>query len=111
MGFLFLTTLLIAIGGASSGDASSAPTFSYLGGIFGVLFVATNSYVLPRIGAVKTVLLVISGQMIAGVMIDYQGGVSGGALAQFFGAAIIIVGMYLAGSPGPSCGEKYRERE
>jgi transporter family-2 protein len=76
-----------------------------------VLFVATNSYVLPRIGAVKTVLLVISGQMIAGVMIDYQGGVSGGALAQFFGAAIIIVGMYLAGSPGPSCGEKYRERE
>jgi hypothetical protein len=44
-------------------------------------------------------------------MIDYQGDVSGGALAQFFGAAIIIVGMYLAGSSGPSRGKKNGERE
>jgi len=75
---------------------SEAPVFTYLGGFFGVLFVAVNSYVLPRIGTMKTVLLVISGQMISGVLMDFQRGTLVSTLVRFFGVAIIVLGVYLA---------------
>ncbi|WP_394827792.1 DMT family transporter [Pendulispora albinea] len=103
IGFAFLTIILFAMGGpvfegASGGSwaVSGAPGFTYLGGLFGALFVAVNSYVLPRIGAIKTVLLVISGQMITGVLIDAKGGAGLSTLAQLAGVALILLGVYLA---------------
>ncbi|MEI8592597.1 DMT family transporter [Photobacterium sp. Hal280] len=39
-------------------------------GVIGVLFVAINSLVLPKIGAMRTSLLVISGQMLVGVLLS-----------------------------------------
>ncbi|MGH9897783.1 MAG: DMT family transporter [Pyrinomonadaceae bacterium] len=100
VGFLFLTTVLIGMGSLTFSIPSCAPAFTYLGGFFGALFVAVNSYVLPRIGAIKTVLLVISGQIVTGVLIDYQRGAAVSTLAQFLGVAIIILGVYLARTSG-----------
>ncbi|WP_244200967.1 DMT family transporter [Lonsdalea britannica] len=36
----------------------------------GALFVAINSFVLPRAGSTQAALMIISGQMISGVVID-----------------------------------------
>jgi uncharacterized membrane protein YdcZ (DUF606 family) len=44
----------------------------------------------------KTVLLVISGQMISGVIIGYRNVNLISTLGQFLGIAIIIFGVYLA---------------
>jgi len=96
VGFLLLTAALLAMKSMKFDMASGAPIFTYLGGFLGALFVAVNSYVLPRIGVVRTVLLVISGQMITGVLIDCRRGISMSTLAQFFGVAIIVLGVYLA---------------
>lgn len=74
VGFLFLSLLLAASGGFSLDQTGQAPWGAYLGGAIGALFVALNSYVLPRLGAMRAALLIISGQMLAGVAIDSLNG-------------------------------------
>ncbi|CAI1002440.1 DMT family transporter [Serratia ficaria] len=95
VGFLFLSLLLAASGGFSLDQTGQAPWGAYLGGAIGALFVALNSYVLPRLGAMRAALLIISGQMLAGVAID---SLNGGppAMAPLFGVALILLGVYLA---------------
>ncbi len=96
VGFGFLTIVLLLMGSLRYELPSEAPIYSYLGGFLGVLFVAVNSYVLPRIGTTQTVLLVISGQMISGVLMEYQPGDAISTVSQFFGVAMILLGVYLA---------------
>jgi transporter family-2 protein len=96
VGFLFVTAILLTMGGWRFNLPSEAPVFAYLGGFFGALYVVINAYVFTRLGAIKTVILVVSGQMISGILLDYKGGDITSTLAQFFGVAIIILGVYLA---------------
>jgi len=97
VGFVFLTAVMLAIASMKFDVPSNAPVLAYMGGVFGALFVALNSYVLPRIGVTKTVLLVIGGQMITGVIIDVRNSKSvGSAVAQFVGVGLILLGVYVA---------------
>ncbi|MGI6856127.1 DMT family transporter [Mesorhizobium sp. 1B3] len=73
-GFLLLAALLFALFDQGWRTASGAPLFAYFGGALGALFVAMNNRVIPRIGNVASLVLVIGGQMIAGLAIDYFGG-------------------------------------
>ena len=63
--------------------------------MFGSLFVAFNSYVLSRIGAVQTVVLTICGQMISSALIDLFS--RGAALTgtQLLGEMLIVIGACL----------------
>ncbi len=99
IGFIFLTTLFILTGELKSSVGMHMPVFTYLGGFFGALFVAVNSYVFPRVGAIKTVLLVISGQMISSVIIDYYAGNISNLFTQFVGVGLILLGVYLSKTP------------
>ncbi|MGB8664707.1 MAG: DMT family transporter [Serratia inhibens] len=96
VGFLFLS-LLLAVGGGFNGlSLGHAPWGAYFGGVIGALFVALNSYVLPRLGTLRAALLIISGQMLAGVVIDRLRDSSGSAGAQILGVGLILLGVYLA---------------
>lgn len=96
VGFLFLSLALLVLGEWMF-DASPAPPWAaYLGGIFGVLFVAVNSYVFPRLGAMNAMLLVISGQMISAVAIDALSRNETPTLTRWLGVATVILGVYLS---------------
>jgi transporter family-2 protein len=96
VGFLFLTAPLLLLGQWKPGVVSPAPPFSaYLGGFFGALFVAVNSYVFPRLGTMNAVLLVISGQMISAVLIDYRSQHVAPTVARCLGVVIVLLGIYL----------------
>lgn len=75
-------------------DWQQVPTIRYLGGVIGALYVAINSHVLTRIGALKTALLVISGQMVTGVMFDVVGQSFLDSAIQLVGVILIIAGVY-----------------
>ncbi|MBL4829906.1 MAG: DMT family transporter [Aliivibrio sp.] len=75
-------------------DWQHIPIMSYLGGVIGALYVAINSHVLTRIGALKTALLVISGQMVTGVMFDVVGQPFLDSIIQLVGVILIIAGVY-----------------
>ena len=81
-------------GGIIKIDWQQIPILSYLGGVIGALYVAINSHVLTRIGALKTALLVISGQMVTGVMFDVVGQPFLDSAIQLVGVILIIAGVY-----------------
>lgn len=95
-GFLFLTVLLVAAALPGLDTAFDAPLFAYSGGALGALFVAMNSHVLPRLGAVTTLVLIIGGQMIAGLAIDYLDRAMPATPMQVVAIALIVLGASLA---------------
>jgi transporter family-2 protein len=68
---------------------------AYLGGTIGVIFVASGSWLIARIGAINTAMLVIGGQMISGVLLDLARGNTENLAASAIGVAMIIAGMAL----------------
>ncbi len=96
VGFVFLSTVALAFGGLMPDGLPDAPWTAWLGGTLGVIFVASGSWLIVRIGATMTAILVIAGQMISGVALDFAIGAREGLAVQATGVALIIAGMALA---------------
>jgi bacterial/archaeal transporter family-2 protein len=103
VGFAFLTALvLVARDGAIVADLH-APASAYLGGLLGIVFVAANSHVLPRLGATRTTILVISAQMVASVGLDsFAAPISSGIFVNVGATFLIVLGVRLARPPAPA---------
>jgi len=95
VGFVLLTVIGLGLGGLIPPTAASAPWFDYVGGPLGVVFVAAGSWLIPRIGATNTALLIIGGQMISGVVLDLLSASPKPLLASVIGVALILGGVAL----------------
>ncbi|WP_433435047.1 questin oxidase family protein [Nonomuraea sp. CA-141351] len=93
VGFVFLTAVLLVL--HTWPDASDVPLAAYVGGVFGALFVAVNSYVFPRLGAMNAAVLVISGQVLSAVAIDCVQQRSLPAPVRLAGVALVLLGLCL----------------
>ncbi|WP_329114844.1 DMT family transporter [Streptomyces sp. NBC_01465] len=93
VGFAFLSVVLLAL--HSRPDAHSAPVAAYLGGVFGALFVAVNSHVFPRLGAMNASLLVISGQVLSAVTIDCVNQRTVPSGPRILGVVLVLLGLAL----------------
>jgi transporter family-2 protein len=58
---------------AGLGEASEAPPWMWLGGLFGAFVVLTITVAAPRIGVAAVVALLIAGQLAMGALIDRFG--------------------------------------
>jgi transporter family-2 protein len=63
VGFAFLSAVALIWGGLLPNGWPDAPWTAWLGGTIGVLFVASGSWLVARIGATMTALLVIAGRL------------------------------------------------
>ena len=95
IGFIFLTALGLALGNLLVPGAASTPWWAFFGGPIGVIFVASGSWLIARIGAVNTALLVIGGQMVSGVALDLARGIPMTLWASMLGVALILAGAAL----------------
>jgi bacterial/archaeal transporter family-2 protein len=95
VGFVALLVVGLVFGGLWPAGLVSTPAYAFVGGTLGVVFIAASSWLVGRIGAVNTALLVISGQMVSGVMLDLFRASPGSGLARGAGVALIIAGMVL----------------
>lgn len=95
VGLAVLTVLGLALGGLWPQGALDAPWHAYLGGTMGVIFVASGSWLIARIGAINTAMLVIGGQMVSGVLLDLVRGAQDNIVTSVVGVAMIIAGMSL----------------
>lgn len=95
---LLAAALVLAATAAAPNLAGLAevPPWAWLGGPFGVLFVAAGSWLVARIGAARTALLVIAGQMVSGALIDTLRLGWDGAPLRALGVAVILAGVLLA---------------
>ena len=98
VGLAFITLAALAVGGLFAGDPQDAPWWAYLGGPIGVIFIAAGSWLIPRIGAAQTALLIIAGQMVSGVVLDVVLGAPGSPTARIAGVGLILAGMWVARS-------------
>ncbi|WP_180899357.1 DMT family transporter [Martelella soudanensis] len=96
VGFVVMSVVLFAIGGLWPTSFSAIPFHAWLGGPLGVIFVAAGSWVIPKIGAVNTAVLIIGGQMIAGAAMDMADGMTASPVLRFSGLALILAGILLA---------------
>jgi bacterial/archaeal transporter family-2 protein len=102
-----LLTAVIAVGAllvarrslAGTADASDAPRWMWLGGVFGAFVVLTITVTAPRIGVAAVVALLIAGQLAMGALIDRFGwfGVEKVPLGatRLLGIALLAVGTAL----------------
>lgn len=95
VGFVALTILGLSIGGLIPVGAEHAPWTDYVGGPIGVVFVAAGSWLIARIGAVNTALLVIGGQMVSGVALDLVLAAPMTLWATAAGVILILAGTFL----------------
>lgn len=98
VGLVFITVIALIVGGLFSGEPQAAPWWAYLGGIVGVVFIAAGSWLIARIGAARTALLIIAGQMVFGVLLDVAMGAPGNLWARVLGVGLILAGMWVAHS-------------
>ncbi|MEZ2218662.1 DMT family transporter [Rhizobium sp. RCC_161_2] len=99
VGFIFLSLLIGLFYRSDLAVGTGVPVNAWLGGVLGVVFVALNSYVIPRLGASKTSSLVVAAQMLTSVAIDSFGKpVSSATVVTLIGAALIIIGVWLSAS-------------
>ncbi|EST10749.1 DMT family transporter [Sporolactobacillus laevolacticus] len=78
---------------------SGNPWWLWIGGILGVIFVTSNIFLLPIIGAALTVVLALCGQMVIALIIDHFGwfGVPKHQIniQRIFGIILMVAGIFL----------------
>ncbi|GAA2214525.1 DMT family transporter [Nonomuraea monospora] len=104
VGFVFLSAVLLVL--RVWPDLTDVPVAAYAGGVIGALFVAVNSYVFPRLGAMSASVLVISGQVLSAVVIDCVQQRTLPAPIRIAGVALVLVGLSL-----PRLTARLRQRE
>jgi transporter family-2 protein len=95
VGFALLLLMGLVLGGLWPEGTATAPWFAWIGGPVGVIFVAAGSWLIARIGAVNTALLVIGGQMVTGVALDLWRATPGDPWLRTGGVVLILAGMAL----------------
>jgi len=95
VGFVVLTVIGLFVGGLIPANIGEMPWWIFTGGAIGVVFVASGSWLITRIGAVNSTLLVIAGQMVFGVIFDLLRGAPVTLWASVLGVVLIIAGMAL----------------
>jgi bacterial/archaeal transporter family-2 protein len=75
-----------------------APWWVWTGGLLGAFYVVATIVLIPRIGAASTVAFILTGQIIASVLIDHFGllgvHVQPINLYKLMGVSLIIIGVY-----------------
>lgn len=67
----------------------------YVGGFIGAFYVAINSLVMSHLGSTNTMVLVISGQMCFGLLLDSSTNSPSELIMKVLGVASIVIGVYL----------------
>ena len=99
VGFLFLSILLLTMSLSLLGPLQPVPSepVLYLGGVIGALYVAVNSFVMVRLGSTNSIVLVVAGQMLFGLVVEmYTKGLATLEM-QMVGAVLVVFGVLLKG--------------
>ena len=81
---------------------TSAPAYSYIGGLIVATYVLSITYLAPRMGVGNAICFIVTGQILVAVLIDHLGllgsNVSTLTLRRLAGVGLMIAGLFLARS-------------
>jgi bacterial/archaeal transporter family-2 protein len=81
------------------GSVMSAPWWAWTGGLLGAFFVLASIILTPRLGAATTIGLILTGQVLASIVIDHFGlirvPIHEATLPRILGAVLIVAGVII----------------
>jgi bacterial/archaeal transporter family-2 protein len=81
------------------GSVTSAPWWAWTGGLLGAFFVLASIILTPRLGAATTIGLILTGQVLASIVIDHFGlirvPIHEASLPRILGAVLIVAGVII----------------
>jgi len=95
VGFVTLTLLVPFYNDSSNIETTGIPYYLFLGGIVGACYVGISSFILPKIGATKTTVLVVAGQIIVGTIFDILLGNIVSINTTLLGILLVIIGVWI----------------
>lgn len=96
VGFVLLTALGLALGNLITDGAFAGPWYLYFGGPVGLVFVALSSWIIGQIGATRSTMLIIAGQVLGGVLLDLLVNGKSVSPVALAGIALIVAGVAVA---------------
>lgn len=98
-GLIASVALLISRGGEGIAQWRELPWYMLGCGALGLVLFLSVSYTIPKLGAVSAIALIIVGQLVAGIVIDYLGAFGtiarGLELNRLIGVIVLFSGAYL----------------
>jgi transporter family-2 protein len=89
---------LLVAGGGKLGEWQSVPPVALLSGLLGVAVVGSTIYNVPRIGVAATIMLIITGQLCTGVVLDHVATLGAAprpvSLERLAGLAVVLSGAW-----------------
>jgi transporter family-2 protein len=90
---------LALMGGGALGSWRALPWYALAAGVFGLVVVVAVSYTSPQLGATATVVLIVTGQLATGLLVDHFGLLDTAVrpldLTRILGVVVVFVGVYL----------------
>jgi len=73
VGAACLGVLVVTLGKGNLGGVTAVPAWQLIGGVLGGFYVFVMVTVVPQIGVAPTIMTIITGQILAGLVIDHFG--------------------------------------
>lgn len=102
VGVIYLAIAIAVVGVPipQAGAFLNAPAWSYIGGVIVATYVVTVTFLVPRIGVTNTIVMVVSGQIVASVLIDHFGYFSVPTkeinFEKLLGVMLLVIGVYFS---------------
>ena len=99
-GALIALIPLLIYGGGKLGNWRTLPWYALGAGAFGLVVIFSMSYMIPRVGVATALIILLSGQLLIGTMMDHFGLL--GAVQRpvdfmrVFGLAVVFLGVWLS---------------
>jgi transporter family-2 protein len=90
---------LLFYGGGKLSQWKNVPWYALGAGIFGLIVIAAISYMIPHVGIAASIITIVAGQLLVGVLLDHFG-LLGAAVrpldwTRAFGLVVVLVGVWL----------------
>ena len=91
---------LLIYGGGKLGNWRTVPWYALCAGAFGLVVIFSMSYMIPRVGIATSLIILLSGQLLIGTVLDHFG-LLGAAqrpieLMRVVGLAVVFLGVWLS---------------
>ena len=77
----------------------SVPWYAWLAGAFGLVVISAISYMIPRIGVAGSIITIVSGQLLVGMILDHFGWLGADVrpldATRLIGIGIVLFGVWL----------------
>lgn len=99
LGGALIALIPLILYGSRLREWRSVPWYVLGAGIFGLIVIASISYMIPRVGVAATITTIVAGQLLVGTILDHYG-LLGAAVkpldaTRILGLGVLMVGVWL----------------